>query len=128
MTQITDPNLSNDLVVDFYSLTQAGQDIVKNATDLGTKIQTEWNTFQITYNAMPPYFRQLLSDYENARKKELASMVQHRQQVGQLLQKASSLFEFNEQASQTVFKNMHMGGNPDNIPLTNLTPPDGWTH
>lgn len=118
----------NNLIVDFYSLTQAGQDMVKNATDLGTKIQADWNSFQNIYAAMPPYFSQILSNYETARKTELTNMVQHRQQVGQLLQKASSLFEFNEQASESVFKNMNREVNPNNTPLTSLTPPDSWTH
>lgn len=124
----TPANNGDQLIVQFESLTQAGQAIIDNATTLDTQIQRDWNAFDATYKSMPPYFVQLFSDYQTARKKELANMVQHRKEVGQLLQKASNLFQFNEQAAQTVFKNMKMGVSTTNTSSTNLTPPDGWTH
>lgn len=101
------------LVVDTTSLAQTGQNIVQNATDLGTQIQHNWSDFQKHYEALPSFPQSVLADYYTARSKELANLLQRRQQVGQLLQTVSNLYEFNEQALQTMFKGMQTGIAPD---------------
>ena len=122
-------NSGGDLTVDTYSLAQAGQDMVQNATDLGTHIRHFWNIFQNNYSTLPPYLHQMLSDYENKRSQEFTALLQRRQKAGQLLQKASSLFEFNEQALQSVFKGLDPwvdGGQDNPKGVSDLLPPDGW--
>lgn len=119
----------NIIVVDTDAMTQAGKVIVQNGTDMGTFVQKLWNQLQTT--ELPDYLNQMVIAYGQARATEFSNLVQHRQQVGQLLQKASSLFEFNEQAMQTVFKGLDIAVTPNNTSSTifpDLTPPTGFVH
>ena len=104
---------SETLLVHTDSLLQTGKDIEGNAVRLGGDLATQMNNFHNEYTAssVPLCLRNILEPYATARKTELDKMVRRRQTIGDLLTKATTLYELNEDMQKRGFANLYQNVN-----------------
>ena len=97
------------LIVHTASMLQTGKDILANAVNLGGDLAQNMKHFhdQFSSSSTPKCLQTILEPYAYTRKRELDKMVKRRQTIGDLLTKASTMHQVNEEMQKNGFANLY---------------------
>jgi hypothetical protein len=100
------PGSGTPIVVDTEVVHQAGRAISKNAQDLQdylTVKPNQWNVFHTHVAELPGCLRNDFESFYNSQKPLMDKLIGNRGKIGQTLQQAASLWEFQEMVTAKSF-------------------------
>lgn len=119
------------ITVDTETVHQAGRAVCKSVQDFQdylTVKPNQWNVFQTHVTSLPACLRSDFQGFYNSQKPLMDKLIENRDKIGQTLQQAASLWEFQEMVTAKNFAGPDIYAentyfSPNESKSTNLQPP-----